>query len=253
MMIDVEEYSMISAESYFDGRSFESLDIVVERVHDDLPEMREEMTQKPWKHGSFVNGLTLNSRQITLECRYLGDKWQSFEELKDALADWIITEEDRKLQLRTHPGQYYLAHYLSFVEGDRVGGSGIGGFELNFTASDPIRYGEERSYVTGSQSADYFEVAGNERASMVITVRNAIASGGIWSLTCNDYTMSVDVGNSYPSTIVFDCVNRVVKVDGNIRGVTLGSKWPTFEPGRWFCRVSRGSGTATFSWTQRYR
>lgn len=239
--------------TYFDGRSFESLDIVVERVHDDPAEMREEMTQKPWKHGSFVNGLSLNTKEIILECRYLGDKWQSFEELKDAIADWLITDEDRQLMLRTHPDQYYLAHYLSFSEGERKGGTGIGGFEITFTASDPIRYGEQRSYVTGSQSDDYFEVAGNERAHMVITVRNAIASGGIWSLKCNDTTLSIDMGNSSSSTIILDCVNRVVKVNGVIRGVTLDSKWPTFEPGRWYCRVTRGSGTATFSWTQRYR
>ena len=52
--------------SYFDGRSFESMGIVVERVHDDLAEMREDMEAKPGRHGSNVNGLTLGPKSILL-------------------------------------------------------------------------------------------------------------------------------------------------------------------------------------------
>lgn len=241
--------------SYFDGVAFEDMGIVVERVHDDLPEMREDMEAKPGRHGSYVNSLTLGPKEILLECRYLGKEWADFDSLKDELAAWLVTSDDRKLVLRNHPEQYYMAHYQSFSEGDRVGGSGIGGFELTFTASDPIRYGEDRAYVLSGSTQKYFDVGGTERPDMTMFVRGAVrdSSKGTWGITINGKALRVTLSNNSTHTISLDCVNHVVRVDNKVSGLTLDSDWPTFEPGRWHCKIHQGSGTVTFSWKQRYR
>ena len=238
--------------SYFDGRSFESMGIVVERVHDDLAEMREDMEAKPGRHGSNVNGLTLGPKSILLECRYMGGGWADFDAMKDALAEWLVTSDDRKLVLRNHPDQYYMAHYQSYSEGDRIGGTGIGAFELTFTASDPVRYGEERACVLSGSSEAHVTIGGTERADMTIEVRNATGSSGAWGMTIGSAALRVPL-ESGSHTIVLDCTTHAVTVDGNVSGLTLDSTWPDLSPGKVPCRISQGGGTATLSWTQRYR
>lgn len=241
--------------SYFDGTSFESMGIVVEMVHDDLPQMREELEARPGRHGSYVHDLHLDTREITLECRHIGGAWNDFDRLEDRLAEWLVTEDDRKLQLRNHPGQYYMAHYMSYSEGDRIGGTGIGGFELTFRASDPIRYGESRAYVLTGTQQSHFDVGGTDEADMVITVNGARrdSSAKTWGITINGTVTRVALPNSSQHSITFDCRDHSVTVDGSRSGLTLDSDWPTFSPGRFRCRIHQGSGTATFSWTQRYR
>ena len=241
--------------SYFDGESFESHGIVIERIHDDLPAMREEMEPYPGRHGSRVNSLTLNSREITLECRFLGDRWGDFETMKDDVAEWVVTDSDRPLALRNHPGQHYMAHYTSFTEGDRLGTTGIGGFEMVFTASDPIRYGEDRAFVLSGTGQQQFEVGGTDEADMAISVRGATrnASSKLWGITMNGSAVKVALADSRQHSIDVDLRTHTVRVDGALTGVTLDSEWPEVAPGRWRVTISQGTGTATFSWTQRYR
>jgi len=241
--------------SYFDGESFESHGVVVERIHDDLPAMREEMEPRPGRHGSKVNSLTLDAREITLECRFLGDRWSDFESMKEDLAAWLVTDSDRPLRLRNHPDQHYMAHYSSFTEGDRLGSTGIGGFELAFTASDPIRYGEYRGYVLTGSDWKTIEIGGTERADMIITINNARRSSGgnAVEISLLDAWLTVPIEDGGSHTVRIDCRDRTVTVDNRLTGVTLGSVWPTFEPGKVKVRMSQGTGTATLSWIQRYR
>lgn len=241
--------------SYFDGESFESHGVVVERIHDDLPAMREEMEPWPGRHGSRVNSLTLDAREITLECRFLGDRWGDFESMKEDLAAWLVTDTDRRLQLRNHPGQYYMAHYASFSEGDRLGTTGIGGFELAFTAPDPIRFGEERAYVISDGEIHNVEIGGTEQADMRVTVRNARRDEGRKGVrvSFHDAGLEVPIPDTRAHTLTFDCVNHVATLDGKLTGVTLFSAWPRLGPGRFRCGITKGTGTVTLSWTQRYR
>ena len=159
-----------TVKTYFDGVSFESYGIVVERVHDPIPEMREDLQDRIGRHGSYLNSLTMSPRTITLECRYFGDRWQDFDDMMDDLAAWLITDDDRRMSLRTNPDQYYLAHFVSYEEGDREGGRGIGGFTLTFTATDPLRYGEERVMVITDGTID---IGGTDAADMRITLLGA--------------------------------------------------------------------------------
>ena len=237
-----------TVKTYFDGVSFESYGIVVERVHDPIPEMREDLQERIGRHGSYLNSLTMSPRTITLECRYFGDRWQDFDDMMDELAAWLITDDDRKMYLRTNPDQYYLAHFVSYEEGDREGGRGIGGFTLTFTATDPIRYGEERVMVIGTDGT--IDIGGTDAADMKITLLSASelemafypsGSSGAYFLRAPKASQDITV----------DCVNHVVRSQGYVIGVTLDSQWPKFTPGKW--RIFSRSGTTTLTWIQRYR
>jgi predicted phage tail component-like protein len=237
-------------DTYWDGTSFESKGIVVERVHDELPEMREEMEAYPGRHGSHVSSLTLGPREIRLECRAFCGTWNEFDALMTELSEWLVTMDERELVLRTHPTQPYMAHYNSITEGDRQGG--IGGFEVTFTAADPLRLGEERAFVITDTSQRSFEIGGTDRADMTIVIANASRdSNGCLTITANGKALSVPLPYESGNRVELDCVHHRAKVNGSSSGITLSSVWPDFMPGRWTMRVS--SGTATLSWTQRYR
>ena len=246
--------------TYFDGVSFESYGIVVERVHDPIPDMREDMEPKQGGHGSHLSQLSLDSREITVECRYFGDRWQDFDDMMDELSRWLVTDGDRVLALRNNPGQVYLAHYKSYEEGEREGGKGIGGFEITFTASDPLRYGETRAAIV-SDATKRFEVGGTDEADLTITVRNARGAqtdeGVLLSMAFDgerdSYELSAIMPDATQHEVSLDCVRHVVRVDGEVSGLTPLSRWPEFGPGVWNVSFAAGSGVATLSWIQRYR
>jgi hypothetical protein len=237
--------------TYFDGTAFEDMGIVVERVRDELPESNAVTVDRPGSHGTGVVSLKLAEREIVLECRAFEKAWQGFDDLMSAVAALVVTPDERKLQPRNRHGQYYMAHYTSIAEGDRVGLTGIGGFELTFTASDPCRFGEERSLVVRpSDGTVRFEVGGTDRADMSVSVKGAVRSGETWQLMLNGNPIKVPLASG-SHDISIDFTGHKVEVDGEPSGVTLDTDWPRIEPGRW--RASVPTGTATVSWTQRYR
>lgn len=239
--------------STFDGRSFESMGIVIERVHDDLPSVSEETESRVGADGNRILNLSLAPKEITLECRAFEGRWQDFEELKDALASWLLTNDERTLTLRTHPGQRYKAHYSSFTEGERKGGTGIGGFEITFVASDPIRYGESRALVVKSGGSGTLTIAGTRNADMVITTNAASRdSNGVWGMTVDGKRMLVPISSSGQKPVRIDCVSHTVTVAGQSAMLTLQSDWPRFNPGSHRVTMTNGTGAATFSWVQRY-
>lgn len=239
--------------STFDGRSFESMGIVIERVHDDLPSVSEETESRVGSDGNRILSLSLAPKEITLECRAFEGRWQDFEELKDALASWLLTNDERTLTLRTHPGQRYKAHYSSFTEGERKGGTGIGGFEITFVASDPIRYGESRALVVKSGGSGNLTIAGTREADMVITASAATRdSSGMWGMTVDGKQMVVPIPSSGQKSVRIDCVTQTVTVAGQPGMLTLSSLWPKFTPGTHKVTMTKGTGAATFSWVQRY-
>lgn len=244
----------------FNGTRFEEIGIIVERIHDDLPEARDVMTQM--RRGSRFESSSLGEREIRLECRAFKDTWQGFEELKERLYPILFTGDERRLYLRNHPGQYYMAHYSSLVEGDRIGATGIGAFELTFVASDPARYGQDRVYVYKGKTRQHFDLGGTADATdMTITIKNPRTAStqfsdekNVLKLVINGYDFilpkeSVNASN----TLKIDVAERTVTSDIGQVGATLASHWPSLRPGRWNVQLAVGScDTMTFEWKQRY-
>lgn len=247
----------------FDGELFSDHNIVVERIIDPLPDMREALVENNGRHGSSVRLLRMSPRNISLECRLftgmvgvfdsqgdLGD-WYDYDGALQFLAESLYTPDDRRLVLRNHPGQHYMAHFTSMEEGERD--DRTAGFTLNFTASDPLRYEEnERSLVVESGSSGDFEVGGTDESKLTMEMRNCSGSVGIrlsgYAGSSGDYTIQAIKSGSVVS---FDCVNHIVRVDGIVSGITLDSKWPILTPGRWTARPS--GGKLTMNWRQSYR
>ena len=259
-------HAPVSDITSFDGYRFSDYNVVVERVYDPLPAMSEEMADRVGAHGAYARGLYLGSREITLECRVFYDKWSDYEDIRTELCEFLYTTEDKRLILRNHPNQYYMAHYTSMEEGDRDDNSC--GLTLTFNASDPLRYDvNERVMVARNREWTYFDVGGTDEAKLRIEVRNQ--SGVGYAMV---WIISYDGSDSYQlmlmepvdlTAILYDCERHVMK-GGNYNsshyntspvntpfGVWLQADWPILTPNRW--QVMCDSGTVTLTWRQSYR
>jgi len=244
-----------STKTYFGDLCLEDYGIVVERIHDDISQARVSSDERPIGYGDRVDYLSLEPKDIELECRAFCDSWDEFERLKRKLAPFLISDEEKPLMLRSCPGMHYMAHYSSYDEGDREG-TGIAAFNITFTASDPVKYGQETTTaipgtmaVNGTSEADYKIVANDVRGTM---------SGGVyvWGYMVDGEEFRVILPSSSASVVEITSSarekKRTVLVDGVTSIPTLDSDWPVLEPGEHTFEPVGSTGSATVTWTERY-
>lgn len=232
----------------------EDLGIVVERVHDDPPAARAETLDVPGRNGTLLREITYEPRAITLECRAFEKTWMGFELLRDKLVAHLMTGEEMRLTLRTHPGEHYLAHLASITEGDRIGGTGIGYLELAFQANDPCRYGATRSVTVPSGGSVSFRVGGNMPARASVSASAAVRSSGstVWGVRFDEGDFAhIATGSSSARAVVIDGTTRSAKIAGATAMITLDSNWPRLLPGTHVARMDEGTGEATLTWQER--
>lgn len=240
--------------SSFGNYCFEDNDIIVEYIHDDLPEIREDMVEIVGGNGSVLRSLHLGPRTITLDCRAFKEKWHDFDELKDELAAVLLCGTEKVLSLRNHFGEWYMAHFTGFSEGDREGGTGIGGFTLTFVASDPIRYGRIREATIPESGRLEFDVTGTYRTDISVTCPNAkrSESSKVWGLRFDDGDrLHVPIPSAMISKVEIGSNSRAVRVNGKVSMITLDSDWPVLEAGTHEVRLEQGTGDVTIRWQER--
>ena len=264
-------YAPVADGTSFDGHLLSEYNIVVEKIVDRLPDVREELAENNGRHGSSVRSLRMMPRDISLECRLftsmvtvadkdgdMGD-WYDYDGAMSFVASCLYTDTDRELVLRNHPGQYYMAHFKSVDEGDRDDQSA--GFTLNFVASDPLRYETyERVLVVQRSTTAQFDVGGSDEAKLRIEVSGVSNSRAFVYMyhqeTGSKYALAL-YGKADTSVVTYDCVNHVATLgtygaeDARRTGLYMGSQWPVLMPGRW--TVQSESGTATLTWRQSWR
>lgn len=232
----------------------EDMGIVVERVHDDPPTARAETVNVPGRDGTLLREITYEPRTITLECRAFEHRWEDFETLRDVLVTYLMTHEEMRLVVRTHPDEYYMAYLNSMSEGDRIGGTGIGYFELEFVASSPWRYGEARSVTIPSGGSATFLVNGNLPAKASVVANAAVRSSGstVWGVRFDEGDfVHIATGSASSRKVEIDGAKRTAKIAGATSMVTLDSDWPVLAPGSHTVRMDEGTGVATLTWQER--
>ena len=232
----------------------EDMGIVVERVHDDPPTARADTTDVPGRDGTLLREITYESRTITLECRAFEHKWEDFETLRDVLVSKLMTHGEMRLIVRTHPDEYYMAYLNSISEGDRIGGTGIGYFELEFVASSPWRYGDIRSVTVPSGGSASFLVNGNLPATASVVANSAVRSNGstVWGVRFDEGDfVHIATGSASSRKVEIDGAKRTAKIAGATSMITLDSNWPILSPGAHVVRMDEGTGAATLTWQER--
>jgi len=233
---------------------FEERDIIVERIHDDPPELKVDVFDRVGGDGSVLRSAHLGERTITLECRAYRNRWREFDRVKDEMSQLLLKDGEQVLSLRNHFGEYYMARLVAFEESDRIGGTGIGQFTLTFTAYDPIRFGaKQRATVPSGGSVD-IDVSGSYPATFTVSASLASrdSSTKLWGLRF-DYGdfLYVSVPTTNSTSISLDSYTRLVRVSNQPSIVTLESNWPRLDAGRHTVDMTMGTGSATIEWQER--
>ena len=238
----------------FGSTCLEDLGIVVERVHDEIGSLEDDMQDISNGDGSIYKCVYVPSRTITLDCRAFEDTWADFDSLISSLVNaFLISREEQQLRVRTRNG-YYMAHFTGYAEGDREGGIGVGAFELTFVASDPYLLADEETSVSIGTSTSSFVIGGGGPVRVRISCDNArrAAVTKDWGVMVDNYIDTIlPVPVSTASSIVIDSETRTATVNGESAMLTLQSNWLELPPGEHLARVSDGSGNATLKWRER--
>lgn len=233
----------------------DDMGIVVERVHDEIEGVRDNLEEFAGRDGSLYRTMTIPERTITLECRAFERDWRGFDELVDDLmSEFAKSRDEQELRLRTRHGEHYLAHFTGYSEGDRVGGSGIGGFTLTFTASDPYRYEDDESSTPILTANTPFTVGGTAPVKVVIesSLARVSTANDQWGVRFDDGDFThVVMPTSAQSTVMIDSASRTVTINNESSMITLGSNWMELVPGSHVARVDLGFGGATLRWRNR--
>ena len=232
----------------------EDLGIVVERVHDEPPSAEAETVDVPGRDGTVLMGITYGPRTITLECRTFERTWDDFELLRDRLVTSLMTREEFRLVVRTHPLEYYMAHLESISEGERIGGTGIGELELTFIANSPWRYGRSCEVTVPSGGSVTFHVEGNMPAVASLSASAAVRNSGstVWGVRFDEVDfVHIATGSASARAVEIDGMTRSAKVGNATAMITLDSNWPLLEPGTHVARMDEGTGAATLTWQER--
>ena len=245
------------ADTSFGGLSFDSLGIVVERVRDYLTDLTDDSEDKDGDDGSIYRCVYIPSREITLECRAFEDTWADFDALIDTLMVAFLSDrEERELRVRTRPGTYYMAHFTGYDEGDREGGTGIGGFTLTFVASDPHRYSDsERTANIPSAGSVTFTVGGTvpclPKVQSSVAIRDSTSK--LWGVKLdNAVHLRVSPSTTSRKAVSIDCASRAVTIDNATSMITLDSNWFEMPPGEHTVAMDEGTGAATITWRERW-
>lgn len=237
----------------FGGVCLEEEGIVVERVHDEITDLEDELEDITGGDGSVHVSLRVPARTITLECRAFDDRWDDFDYTRDwMMAHFLSDRSDRELKLRTRPHEHYMAHLVGYSEGDRFGGTGVGAFTLTFVASDPFRIADEPSSIGFGYT---FDVGGTIPAAVHVSCEDARRDGetNLWGLRFDDATvLRVPLPSEAAHDVKIDCARRTVTVDGAQSMITLESDWPQLSPGEHYIALELGAGdTTTIEWRER--
>ena len=252
----------------FGDLCLEEHDIVVETILDDPPQARLDATDVPGRDGSVLVDATLG-------CRVFGEEWHDFDEVVSMLGTHLC--ETAELEVRSHPGERYMATLTSVTTSydERQGGTGLGYLELGFVAHDPYRYGATRSYEFSSPSGSSNEILiGGNVPTRRVTLKSNKARGwndigvhdtdqsGVWGFVIDgsfEVLVVIPRGREAASyhTVNIDFEKRSASVDGQTTTITLGSDWPDMKPGRHVLTFQEGSfdssaGHPIIEWTERY-
>lgn len=102
------------------------------------PVVREIKTV-PGKPGGYVSSTEIEARQIEVPIRIKGNSFSHLQELKEDLADWLITEDVQELVFDDEPNRKYFAMVDGSLDLEEVVTIGRG--SVIFVCPDPFKYG----------------------------------------------------------------------------------------------------------------
>ena len=221
----------------FDGNDFCEF-FLVEKVSYDLPSLDIDTQDVPGMDGVAFTGATTSMPPLTVRLTSKPGTVSHRRALKRKLAEWLDVDEPKRLFTVEDDGRYRYAvpsGSPSITEGTDTFSA-----EVSFEFPDPYLYGETRR-IPLTEVSNTFRVRGTVPTLPTIAV-SATPSGGYIGLRLDDGDV-MQVPATAASSVVADCMDRVVTANGTVAMITLDSDWFELSPGTH--TIAREIGTFT--------
>lgn len=203
----------------------------------------------PGLDGALFGGVTRAVRQVTLALHVMGPFGERAPHVRE-LAARLAVDGPRPLMFSDEAPLWRMAVPNADPEG--VAFYNADGYaDVKFVCPDPWFYGEEAGVTVPSGGSVTFTVGGTAPTMPIVTAPAALnGSGGVWRLMLDDTTY---IAASVPSarSLVCDCVDRVLRVNGTVTLLRPDADWLVLEPGTHTLAMT-GTGAATVTWTERW-
>lgn len=219
------------------------------------PPVADTVLDAPGLTGSAFIGTKLEPLVITMFCRLDLHRFPAHElpGVRRQIARALTTDGPAKLEIGDEPGVYYMAKVTNATDLSSLWINGS--CTVEFTAYDPVAYGEERSVTVPSGGSVTFHVGGTWPAKPRITASAAYRNGSalVWGLRLDDGDfVHVATGSASARSVDLDCGARTCVVNGSVALPTLDSDWLELEPGEHTLRMDYGTGSAVVSFVERW-
>lgn len=164
----------------------------------------------------------------------------------------LNSKEPVKVAFSEDDGLYYLAvlgdppKYQEFVK--------LGAMTVYMQPIHSAMYGAEHLVIVPSGGSVSFIVGGTYPTKPIVTA-SAVRNGSslVWGIRLDegDY-LHIATGSSSARSVVADCQNRTLSVQGSAAIPTLDSDWLELEQGEHTLRMDNGTGAATVKWLERW-
>lgn len=198
-------------------------------------------TEIPRRIGNVDNGIKVGAKTHSFSLLVLPEQGKSIHQQADELKEWLMGDswETGKLVFNDQPDKYIIGRFANSIELKDL--FIMGETEIQFIASDPIKYSSDLSSKGSSAGTTSVDYKGIEKAPTVITVQVLTNCEDI-IITHKQTNKKALVLGSFKAgqTIVIDSDKKVVKLNGvvQMRLISLDNDW---------LYLQRGMNTFTFT------
>ena len=201
----------------------------------------------PGRAGNVFTGLETGEASISVTVVSLDDSPRVRREKMAELRAWLEVDEPCPLFIPDDGGAYCNAVMTAIAETTYINGIA---WRISFSVPEPYLYMPVDSELPSGATSLY--VGGNQLVKPVITISSAVrdASTNMIALMVDGSQPLKVPLTSGTHTVVIDCNDRSVTVDGAASMITTDSDWWELEPGM-HSFTKTGGGTVAMEWTER--
>ncbi|MEB6213504.1 phage tail family protein [Enterococcus casseliflavus] len=199
-----------------------------------LGEVSVQESEIPRRIGNVDNGVKFGAKQIKISVLFVPIPNKTIHDQADLLKEWLMGDNWKvgKLVFSEQSNKYIVGRFANNIEIEDLFIAGQG--ELEFRASDPIKYDSQSTSKSSSSGNLVIEYTGLEKAPTVFTVQ---MTQGVENFTIEHVQTGKKLsllGNFLTGqTIVIDSNKKIAKLNGQtqMKLVDLENDWLYLQKG----------------------
>ncbi|CAM3678901.1 phage tail family protein [Aeromicrobium ponti] len=128
----------------YKGISKENVFILKDKDLPVIAPVKHELLTIPKRAGALHTSTSTNVRVITLPIGFTLNENQTFSQMKEELAQWLVSDEPAPLILDEEPNRTYFALLDEIDSVEEIGGE-VGLTSVRFVCPDPYKYSDEKT------------------------------------------------------------------------------------------------------------